>query len=277
MGGGGGGGGTLALGNTSSGGTSGGGGGGGVGGPTPQQRAEAQALMASTETMMKFGFMSMSLTYFSSLNMVRAMRQMGTANTVLASNPMLALIGQMGAAASGGGNPAAVALAAAGGGGGGVNQLALMGGTAGLTSNTSLGATSSNFSAGLRPGSLPGQEPPEVRIQRTSPRCSACAHPPPPPLTPTHAQIGLWTVADVSHWLDSLALGQYKDALADAAVDGAFLCELTDEDLRNTLGIEHALHRKKICAYFSHFRFFAYFSHFRSFALLRFFKTCPTS
>ena len=42
--------------------------------------------------------------------MVRAMRQMGTANTVLASNPMLALIGQMGAAAAGGGNPAAVAL-----------------------------------------------------------------------------------------------------------------------------------------------------------------------
>jgi hypothetical protein len=53
-------------------------------------------------------------------------------------------------------------------------------------------------------------------------------------------------VGDVSAWLDSLALGQYKDAFADAAIDGAFLCELSDEDLRNTLGIEHALHRKKI-------------------------------
>jgi hypothetical protein len=59
IGGGGGGGGTVALSSTAGG---VGGGGGGVGGPTPQQRAEAQALMASTETMMKFGFMSMSLT-----------------------------------------------------------------------------------------------------------------------------------------------------------------------------------------------------------------------
>lgn len=94
------------------------------------------------------------------------MRQMGTANTVLASNPMLALIGQMGAAAAGGGNPTAVALAATGGGG--ASQLALLGGTAGLAANTSLGANSANFSAGLRPGSLPGQEPPEVRSECTS-------------------------------------------------------------------------------------------------------------
>jgi hypothetical protein len=41
-------------------------------------------------------------------------------------------------------------------------------------------------------------------------------------------------------------LGQYKDAFADAAVDGSFLLELSDEDLRNTLGMEHSLHRKKI-------------------------------
>lgn len=232
-------GGQLALGN----------GGGGVHiGPTPQQRAEAQALMASTETMMKFGFMSMSLTYFSSLNMVRAMRQMGTANTMLASNPMLALIGQMGAAATGGGNPAAVALAAAGGGGGGMpmlgngsmgghQMLALTAGTAPMSTlpgalgaaqssasastalAASLGGTASAFIPGLKPGQLPGQEAPEL---------------------------ALWTVGDVSSWLETLALGQYKDSFADAAVDGAFLSELTDDDLRNTLGIEHALHRKKI-------------------------------
>ena len=29
-------------------------------------------------------------------------------------------------------------------------------------------------------------------------------------------------------------------------MDGAFLFDLTDDDLRSTLGIEHALHRKKI-------------------------------
>ena len=220
------------------------------GGPTPQQRAEAQALMASTETMMKFGFMSMSLTYFSSLNMVRAMRQMGTANTVLASNPMLALIGQMGAAATGGGNPASVALAATGGlnslGGGGMMpmlgngatpQLALTAGTVGTatlpghlgaaqTSSVgaanlaaSLGGTAATYLPALKPGQLPGQETPDL---------------------------SLWTVGDVSNWLDTLALGQYRDAFADAAIDGGFLSELTDDDLRNTLGIEHALHRKKI-------------------------------
>jgi CheY-like chemotaxis protein len=256
---------TLSLGNGGGGGAGAGAGGGGgammMGGPTPQQRAEAQALMASTETMMKFGFMSMSLTYFSSLNMVRAMRQMGTANTVLASNPMLALIGQMGAAATGGGNPASVALAASGGLGtmpgmmGGMGgmmmggnplalagpqgaQLALTAGTMGTatlpgglgaaqTSAAGATALASSLSGGnasaflpaLKPGQLPGQEAPNL---------------------------ALWTVGDVSGWLDTLALGQYRDAFADAAVDGAFLSELTDDDLRNTLGIEHALHRKKI-------------------------------
>jgi hypothetical protein len=139
--------------------------------------------------------------------MVRAMRQLGTANTVLASNPMLALIGQMGAAAAGGGNPAAIALAAGGGG------------SAALVSHAGLGAVGGNFTGAVPAGALPGSEPPET---------------------------SLWTVGDVSHWLDSMTLGQYKDAFADAAVDGAFLLELSDEDLRNTLGMEHNLHRKKI-------------------------------
>jgi len=243
---------TNGMGNN--GGKNGGNNGGGGGGPTLQQRAEAQALMASTETMMKFGFMSMSLTYFSSLNMVRAMRQMGTANTVLASNPMLALIGQMGAASSGGGNPAAIALAATGGmggmgvpllgGSGGMmspQQLALtngggMGGSMtmmqqqqqplALMNSTqtsalaqSLGGAGSTFVPHLKPGQVPGQESPDMNI---------------------------WTVGDVSTWLETISLGQYRDAFADAAIDGGFLSELTDDDLRNTLGIEHALHRKKI-------------------------------
>lgn len=199
---------TLALQNS--------GGGSDSNGPTLQQRAEAQALMSSTETMMKFGFMSMSLTYFSSLNMVRAMRQMGTANTVLASNPMLSLIGQMGSAAAGGGNPAAVALAATSAATGG--NLAITNGTGNLA-GTANAASLGSFNTSLKPGALPGQEAPDVSI---------------------------WTVGDVSYWLDSLSLGQYRDAFADAAVDGSFLIELSDEDLRNTLGIQHALHRKKI-------------------------------
>ena len=164
----------------------------GGGGPTPQQRAEANALMSSTETMMKFGFMSMSLTYFSSLNMIRAMRQVGTANTVLA-NPMLA-----------GGSMDAMNKAL-------VGQGALPGMPG--------AGTAATFQPALKPGQVAGQEAVDV---------------------------ALWTVGDVANWLDTLTLGQYKDAFADAAVDGAFLFDLTDDDLRATLGIEHALHRKKI-------------------------------
>jgi hypothetical protein len=52
---------------------------------SPEQRQEANALMESTETMMKFGFMSMSMTYFSSMNMIRAMRQIGAHHTFLES------------------------------------------------------------------------------------------------------------------------------------------------------------------------------------------------
>jgi hypothetical protein len=41
-------------------------------------------------------------------------------------------------------------------------------------------------------------------------------------------------------------LGQYSEAFIDSAVDGEFLYDLNDDDLKNTLGIEHRLHRKKI-------------------------------
>jgi len=43
-------------------------------GPSVKEKKQAAQLMQSTETLMKFGFMSMSMTYFSSLNLIRAMR-----------------------------------------------------------------------------------------------------------------------------------------------------------------------------------------------------------
>jgi hypothetical protein len=55
----------------------------GGGGPSARDKRQAAQLMASTETLMKFGFMSMSMTYFSSLNMIRAMRAVGASDTVL--------------------------------------------------------------------------------------------------------------------------------------------------------------------------------------------------
>ena len=59
-------------------------------------------------------------------------------------------------------------------------------------------------------------------------------------------KVSAWSVDDVARWLQTLSLGQYREAFVDAAVDGAFLYDLDDDDLRNTLGIEHRLHRKKI-------------------------------
>ena len=162
--------------------SSGGGpGGGGRGtGPSIQQQQQANALMESTESLMKFGFMSMSLTYFSSLNMVRAMRRVGALNTIM----------------------------------NGEGGRALMNGPGGVQA-----AARGKFVPKLEDGKMPGQEKTEVSS---------------------------WTVPDVGDWLESLSLGQYQDCFADAAIDGSFLYDLNDEDLRNTLGIEHNLHRKKI-------------------------------
>ncbi|KAG7384295.1 hypothetical protein PHYPSEUDO_002824 [Phytophthora pseudosyringae] len=147
---------------------------------TPQQRQEAASLMESTETMMKFGFMSMSMTYFSSMNMVRAMRKIGAHHLTLDS-------------------------AAA------VSQQ--------RWPENSAAETPSGFQPSIPPGGFPGQQP---------------------------LQVAAWSVSDVGRWLDTLALAQYQRAFADATVDGALLLHLTDDDLRNTLGMEHRLHRKKV-------------------------------
>jgi len=62
----------------------------------------------------------------------------------------------------------------------------------------------------------------------------------------TELQLQSWSVGDVIRWLSKISLSQYCEAFQDGAVDGALLCELTDDDLINTLGVEHKLHRKKI-------------------------------
>lgn len=164
---------------------------------TPQQREEANALMESTETMMKFGFMSMSMTYFSSMNMVRAMRKIGAHHMTLDSAAVVSnLRWPENSAAASGGTPG----------------IGLTSGTPGVSSPV-------GFMPSIPKGSFGGQQP---------------------------MQVAGWSVADVGRWLDTLALGQYKRAFSDAAVDGALLLHLNDEDLKNTLGMEHKLHRKKI-------------------------------
>merc|ERR1719174_2567702 len=76
-----------------------------------------------------------------------------------------------------------------------------------------------DFKPSLKPGQMPGQEA---------------------------LKVSAWSVEDVARWLQTLSLGQYREAFIDASVDGAFLYDLNEDDLKNTLGIEHRLHRKKI-------------------------------
>jgi len=166
------------------------GGGGGAaagahGGPSAKDKQQAAQLMESTETLMKFGFMSMSMTYFSSLNMIRAMRNVSATDTVMAA---LHENAQM-----------------HGNGGGGGGYDAKLGGEP--------------YRPQLRPGQMPGDEA---------------------------LKVSAWSVDDVARWLQTLSLGQYREAFIDASVDGAFLYDLDEDDLKNTLGIEHRLHRKKI-------------------------------
>ena len=88
-------------------------GGGGGSGPSLQEKKQAAQLMQSTETLMKFGFMSMSMTYFSSLNMIKALRTVSAQDTVMAA---LADVHSQRAVGF-------VPPAAAGGGGGGGSSL----------------------------------------------------------------------------------------------------------------------------------------------------------
>lgn len=168
---------------------------------TQQQREEANSLMESTETMMKFGFMSMSMTYFSSMNMVRAMRKIGAHHLTLDSAAAVS-------------NKQWPEYSTTGGGTNGDSG-------SGISSPFGFhdGGPGSRFTPAIPPGSFPGQQP---------------------------LQVAGWSVADVGRWLDTLALGQYKRAFSDAAIDGALLLHLNDDDLKNTLGMEHRLHRKKI-------------------------------
>jgi len=186
-------------------------GGGGNSGPSNKDKRQAAQLMQSTETLMKFGFMSMSMTYFSSLNMVRAMRTVAATDTVMAAvqentnNREAAVVG--GGVGGGGG-----------GGDGGGFGTSMTGMDAGIDNHA---IASNGFTPDLKPGEMPNQ---------------------------SSLRVGAWTVTDVSKWLQSISLGQYRTSFMDAAVDGAFLFDINDEDLKNTLGVEHRLHRKKILA-----------------------------
>jgi hypothetical protein len=140
--------------------------------PTHDNRKTAQ-LMDSTETMMKFGFTSMTMTYFTALNMVRAMKSISTKDMDI------------------------------------------------LKQHDISSACSDIHN---------GQNQKDTNIYTRK----------------TQAPVLTWEVDHVIEWLKVLSLEQYEDSFRDGSIDGPFLCQLTDDDLMNVLGVEHKLHRKKI-------------------------------
>ncbi len=136
-----------------------------------KEKRKTVKLMDSTETMMKFGFMSMAMTYFTSMNMVGAMKN--------------ASIGEMD------------------------------------------GMDNFNFS-----------------IQNANDRKDVASLS--PGIHSSNSDVMKWNVENVVQWLSAIYLSQYEESFRDASIDGPFLCQLTDEDLQDALGIGHKLHRKKI-------------------------------
>jgi hypothetical protein len=137
-------------------------------GPSIQAREEAAGLVSSTEPiMMKSGFVNMGMTYFTSSNMVRAMKKVAAQDTVMT-----------------------------------------------IGDNSSTAAATASL--------IPSAESTDTTLVRE------------------------WSINDVVKWLSVISLDLYSDSFRDGAVDGNFLCRLTDDDLRAALGVEHRLHRKKI-------------------------------
>ncbi len=136
------------------------------------EKKQAAKLMDSTETMMKFGFMSMAMTYFTSMNMVGAMKNITS------------------------------------------KECQEMDVQEELDTNVLNNIKNANIEEMI--GSKSG------------------------------TNLIKWDIDNVIDWLSTIHLGQYTDQFRDASIDGPFLCQLTDADLKDALGIEHVLHRKKI-------------------------------
>jgi len=175
-----------------------------------EHEKKSTAMFAQTEELMKFQFMSMSLSYFSSLNMLKSLKEMN-ADTTSAAISMSA-----DAAAS-----AASAAAAAN-----------------LPNLKKLDLGGKDFLHGSmekKKNELKASEAAEKQLK------NSLLH-----QQNTTPDVRLWTVSDVSRWLDSLSLNQYITPFEEASIDGPFLLEIREEDLVQVLNIKHKLHVRKI-------------------------------
>jgi len=169
---------------------------------------KTQAIFQGTEELLKFQFMSMSLGYFNSLNMLKSLRDMNsdTTSSAITTSAQTALA-------------AATAASAAK-----IPTLKHLN----LGANDVIDAISKEREQEARQR--------EQRIREVEEAMKA----------DFPADVKEWNIQHIVQWLDTLMLGQYRKAFEEAAIDGMFLLELTDEDLRDVLGITHQLHRKKL-------------------------------
>lgn len=173
-----------------------------------EHEKRSTAMFSQTEELMKFQFMSMSLSYFSSLNMLKQLRDMNadTTSSAITSSAN-----------------AAVAASAA--------SVA-----ANLPSIQKLDMGADDFvELAIQ------KKRAEVAAAEQAEREAKLIQQAPMP-----ESVQLWTVSDVCRWMDTLLLSQYNDAFRDARIDGPFLMELREEDMVEVLGITHKLHVRKI-------------------------------
>lgn len=172
----------------------------------------SQAMFESTEELMKFQFMSMSLSYFSSLNMLKNLRDMNADTTAAAITSTAETAAAAAAAAAAANIPPSV-------------------------TKLPVGMTD----VFVRGNALRQQEEELVRARAAEQAAEDVAKAQPMP-----EDVHKWSVDDVGRWLESLSLAQYARAFREGAVDGAFLLELRAEDMADVLGVTHPLHVRKI-------------------------------
>jgi hypothetical protein len=173
-----------------------------------EHEARSTAMFSQTEELMKFQFMSMSLSYFSSLNMLKSLRDMNADTTSAA----ITLSADASATAAG-------AAAAAN-----------------LPNMKKLNLGANDFVE----GHIHAKKAELQKSQEAEKEFNKAVN------NPIPDNVRAWTVSDVARWLDSLSLNQYCSAFVEGSVDGPFLMELREEDLVQVLGIKHKLHVRKI-------------------------------
>ncbi|ETL37061.1 hypothetical protein L916_11117 [Phytophthora nicotianae] len=183
-----------------------------------EHEARSQAMFESTEELMKFQFMSMSLSYFSSLNMLKNLRDIN-ADTTAAAITSTAETAATAACAAAAANitPVTAAIAKKKIGGDAISNLLT---TVSQRKQQELAQQEREEEEALAPGKQ----------------------------QPLPEELRAWTVDDVGRWLDTLSLPQYKAAFREGAVDGEFLIELRAEDMAEILGVTHKLHVRKLLA-----------------------------